>query len=161
MRSRRAGAVASSRWVSVSAAIRTWAQAHPHQYSLITAAPCRGTPRRRTRSIPRPGSAVALLQIVVDGVASGEISDDWSRCPFPGRRTPISPDCAMRSLPACPTRWSRGTLLAWSQLFGSISLEMFGHLHNVIEDYETYFELQMRDAAEFLIAGVAGAERKR
>ena len=47
------------------------------------------------------------------------------------------------------------TLLAWSQLFGSISLEMFGHLHNVIHDYDAFFKLQMRRAAEFLVAGPA------
>ena len=49
------------------------------------------------------------------------------------------------------------TLLAWSQLFGSISLEMFGHLHNVIHDYDAYFEVQMRHAAEFLVSGPAGS----
>jgi hypothetical protein len=46
-------------------------------------------------------------------------------------------------------------LLAWAELFGSISLEMFGHLHQVIHDYDAFFELQMRRAAEFLVAGAA------
>ena len=36
---------------------------------------------------------------------------------------------------------------------------MFGHLHNVIHDYDAFFELQMRHAAEFLVAGTARTAR--
>ncbi|HEY5171105.1 MAG TPA: TetR-like C-terminal domain-containing protein, partial [Acidimicrobiia bacterium] len=45
---------------------------------------------------------------------------------------------------------SRG-LAIWSQLLGTINLEMFGHLHNVIHDYDAFFTLQMRSAGEFLV----------
>ena len=30
---------------------------------------------------------------------------------------------------------------------------MFGHLHNVIHDYDAYFTVQMRRTAEFLVEG--------
>jgi hypothetical protein len=35
--------------------------------------------------------------------------------------------------------------MAWTQLVGSVSFELFGHLHNVIYDYPAYFEFQMRE----------------
>ena len=41
----------------------------------------------------------------------------------------------------------------WTQLFGLVSFELFGHLHNVIHDYDAYFELQMRRAAALLRHG--------
>ena len=40
--------------------------------------------------------------------------------------------------------------MAWTQLVGSISFELFGHLHNVIHDYEAYFAFQMRGIADDL-----------
>ena len=35
-------------------------------------------------------------------------------------------------------------LMVWTHLFGTISFELFGHLHNVIHDYDAFFESQMR-----------------
>jgi hypothetical protein len=37
--------------------------------------------------------------------------------------------------------------MGWMQLIGSISFELFGHLHNVIYDYDAYFDFQMREVA--------------
>ena len=38
-------------------------------------------------------------------------------------------------------------VMAWTQLIGSISFELFGHLHNVIFDDAAYFDFQMRGIA--------------
>jgi hypothetical protein len=95
-----------------------------------------------------------LLGIVVDGVASGEI--DVSETTSAPR--PVRSDFAQlraQAAPNVPESVLSRALLAWSTLFGGISLEMFGHLHQVIHDYDAFFELQMRRAAEFLVAGTA------
>ena len=42
-------------------------------------------------------------------------------------------------------------LSVWAQVLGSINLEMFGHLHNVIHDYDAFFTLQMRAACTNLV----------
>jgi Tetracyclin repressor-like, C-terminal domain len=96
-----------------------------------------------------------VLTVVVDGVASGEISLTE---PMSVPRTVHADFANLRTLaaPEVPDAVLSRALLAWSQLFGSISLEMFGHLHNVIHDYDAYFEVQMRHAAEFLVAGTPG-----
>ena len=145
-----------SRWVGVSEAIRTWALAHPHEYALIYGSPVPGYAAPPDTIDPATRVAVALLQIVVDGVAAGEIATDRvrRRC-----RAPVHADFAqLRALaaPGVPDAVLSRALLAWSQLFGSISLEMFGHLHNVIHDYDAYFELQMRQVAEYLRSGHRG-----
>ena len=41
-------------------------------------------------------------------------------------------------------------LTAWTQLIGSIGFELFGHLNNVIHDYEAYFNYQMSGLAQNL-----------
>jgi hypothetical protein len=46
-------------------------------------------------------------------------------------------------------------LLVWTQLFGSLSFELFGHLHGVIHDYDAFFDHQVRRAVQLLVAGPA------
>jgi AcrR family transcriptional regulator len=147
---RRSGLV--PRWVGVSRAIRTWALAHPHEYALIYGSPVPGYSAPQDTIDPAARVAVALLRIVVDGVGSGEIAAHDS-APVP--RSVRSDFAGLRAsaAPGVPDAVISRTLIAWSQLFGSISLEMFGHLHNVIHDYDAYFDLQMRQAAEFLATG--------
>ena len=47
---------------------------------------------------------------------------------------------------------SRG-LLAWAQLLGTVGLELFGHLHNVIHEYDAFFQLQMQRTGHYLENG--------
>jgi AcrR family transcriptional regulator len=155
---RRAGVV--TRWLGASKAIRTWALANPHEYALIYGSPVPGYAAPQDTIYPAARVSIALLQIVVDGVEGGEISTGETisvpravHADFANVRALVAPDV--------PDAVISRSLLAWSQLFGSISLEMFGHLHNVIHDYDAYFEMQMRHAAEFLVCGpaVAGSTR--
>jgi len=147
---RRRGVVA--RWVHVTAAIRRWALAHPHEYALIYGSPVPGYAAPPDTIDPASRVSFALLRIVVDGVASGEIdAHDTASAP-----RAVRGDLAqLRALavPGVPDEVLSRALLAYAELFGSISLEMFGHLHGVIHDYDAFFELQMRRAAEFLVAG--------
>ena len=149
---RRRGAAA--RWLAVTQAIRAWALEHPHEYALIYGSPVPGYAAPQDTIDPASRVAFTLLQIVVDGVASGEIAADDDAVGMP--RTVHADFAQLRAAaaPGVPDTVLARALLAWSQLFGSISLEMFGHLHNVIHDYDAYFTVQMRRAAEFLVTGV-------
>ena len=51
-----------------------------------------------------------------------------------------------------PDVLARG-LIVWTHLFGTISFELFGHLHNVIHDYDAFFESQTDRAIRFLVSG--------
>ena len=147
---RRRGAAA--RWLAVTQAIRAWALEHPHEYALIYGSPVPGYAAPQDTIDPASRVALALLQIVVDGVAAGEIEDDGELSMPRVVRTDFAELRAVAAPGVSDAVLSRA-LLAWSQLFGSISLEMFGHLHNVIHDYDAYFTIQMRRAAEFLVKG--------
>ena len=48
----------------------------------------------------------------------------------------------MRSFvePQLDEAWSIRGLLAWSTLFGTISLELFGHMYRGILDYDAHFD---------------------
>ncbi len=142
----------AGRWMATCRAVRTWAVANPHEYALIFGSPIPGYAAPQDTIDPASRVALALLQIVVDGVAAGEIDagDD------PSMPRVVRADFAeLRAMaaPGVPDAVISRTLLAWSALFGSVSLEMFGHLHNVIHDYDAYFTIQMRRTAEFLVKG--------
>ena len=143
---------AAARWLAVSEAIRAWALAQPQEYALIYGSPVPGYAAPPDTIDPAGRIALALLQIVVDGVASGEITEgDAASVP----RVVHADFAELRAsaAPGVPDAVMSRTFLAWSELLGSISLEMFGHLHNVIHDYDAYFTFQMRRCAEFLTTG--------
>ncbi|HEY5515457.1 MAG TPA: TetR-like C-terminal domain-containing protein, partial [Pengzhenrongella sp.] len=41
-------------------------------------------------------------------------------------------------------------LMAWTYLFGAVSFEVFGHRHNVVGDYEVFFDHEVRLLASML-----------
>ena len=146
----RRGTVA--RWLAVSQAIRAWALAHPHEYALIYGSPVPGYAAPPDTIDPASRVAFALLTVVVDGVAAGEITTGTGTAVPRAVRADFA-ELRAAAAPGVPDAVLARVLLAWSQLFGSISLEMFGHLHNVIHDYDAYFAMQMRRAAEFITTG--------
>jgi AcrR family transcriptional regulator len=143
----------TARWLRITRAIRGWALAKPHDYALIYGSPVPGY-RAPEDTIP-PALRVSLvaLDLVRDGVADGEITTDDSltaprpvHADFTNMRDELAPDVSDDVL-------SRA-LMVWTQMFGTISFELFGHLHNVIHDYDAFFDHQMRQAGALLVTGV-------
>ncbi|MPY95745.1 MAG: TetR family transcriptional regulator [Acidimicrobiia bacterium] len=141
-----------ARWLRTAGAIRSWAVEHPHDYALVYGSPVPGyeAPGDTVSAAMRVG--VVALGIVADGVAAGEI--------WPGGGPPLppalQPDLARlrdEVAPRVTDEVLARALYAWAQLFGMISLELFGHFHNVIDDYGAFFDHQMRRSAQVLVAG--------
>lgn len=128
------------RWLALSTAMRTWAVSNPHEYALIFGSPVPGY-QAPTDTID-PAARIPLLLIAIASEAAS---------PEPTVDAPLPPSVAadlgaLRDAlaPALSREASGRAVMAWTQLVGSISLELFGHLHNVIHDYQAYFDYQMR-----------------
>ncbi|MGQ0434145.1 MAG: TetR/AcrR family transcriptional regulator [Microthrixaceae bacterium] len=144
------------RWLAVARAVRTWALSNPHEYALVYGSPVPGYTAPTDTVDPAGRVSLVFLRILADGVGSGSIAtgdriettrvlrQDLARLRSVG--APGVPDSVL----------SRG-LLVWTQLFGAISYELFGHLHRVITDYDALFELQARRAGELLLRGLREA----
>jgi hypothetical protein len=92
------------------------------------------------------------LRLIGNGVANGEIVAGET----PTMSRMLRSDFAQlrrTAAPAVPDAVLSRGLAAWSQVLGTINLEMFGHLHNVIHDYDAFFTVQMRSACEYLVQG--------
>jgi hypothetical protein len=41
-------------------------------------------------------------------------------------------------------------LIAWTEIFGALSFELFGRLNNTIDERDAWFDHQMRTMVEFI-----------
>jgi AcrR family transcriptional regulator len=144
------------RWMSLAHAARRWAVAHPQEYALIFGGPVPDYRAPADTIDPAVRIPLLMLAIVGDAAAAGRTLPPDDR-PLP---EPVRADFAVLRDTVAPTLSDQHLarmLTAWSQLIGSISFELFGHLKNVVRDYELYFDYQMRGAA--LSLGLVGTPR--
>jgi AcrR family transcriptional regulator len=140
------------RFLAVARAIRTWALEHPSEYALLYGSPVPGyhAPAERTVG-PATRTTMALIQILMDGVRAGRLGSDGSYVPAAVRR-----DFAelRRGLSAkVPDDLLMRGFVAWMQIFGAVSFEIFGQLNNVVTDRGALFEAQMSRIVELIDLG--------
>jgi AcrR family transcriptional regulator len=156
-----------ARWLAACHAIRAWALAHPHEYALIYGSPVPGY--RAPEATIGPASRVPLALISVLGeVPAGDSADPFSTGET-GRKPDGGPAAAgggegaggggegaggkgssvlagqaaavtaALGLSVRPEVLLRG-VLAWTQLFGMISFELFGQFARTFEPADELFE---------------------
>jgi AcrR family transcriptional regulator len=136
------------RWQAVCGAVRAWALAHPHEYSLVYGSPVPGYAAPETTIGPAGRVALVLCRIVAEGVASGAVDGKTDET---GLDATIATGLAVEvGLPDDPSgSLAARAVLAWTTVFGLINFELFGHTHNVVVDDEAYFVgMTARSAAQ-------------
>lgn len=142
------------RWLAVCRAIRRWALAHPHEYALVYGSPVPGY-RAPTDTIPHASRVPEVLSnLLADAATTGRLAPTGSDGTLDAAPVGVATDIAhlvetvMHGVP--PAAALRG-VIAWTQLFGLISFELFGQLENTIEDRDGFF-----DQSAALMAGFVG-----
>ena len=139
------------RWLAISRATRAWAVERPHEYALIYGSPVPGY-RAPQDTIDPAGRLPSLILAVISAVPPGDgppltgVSRQLRR-DLAGLRQAIATEADDRLLARA--------IGAYAELIGLINFELFGHLHNVITDLDSHFELQMRR-----LAGELGLRRR-
>lgn len=137
------------RWLAVATTARTWALAQPQQYALIFGSPAPEY-RLATGTIdPAARIPLTLAQILTDAALAGHgpVADD--------RAIPRALRADLRAwrdsvAPALTEFQLAHLALAWTELVGSVSFELFGQLRTVVNDYQSYFDYQMRGVGQRL-----------
>ena len=135
-----------ARFLAVCVGLRGWAVGAPQEWALIFGSPVPGY-AAPTDTID-PAARIPLLLLAIIGEAPAADSPAADSIP-----ASVSPDLrALRDAlaPALDEPVTARAIMAWTQLVGSISFELFGHLNNVIHDYPAYFEYQMGRIADDL-----------
>jgi len=132
------------RWLAACRAVRDWALAHPHEYSLVYGSPVPGYQAPEQTIGPASRVAAVLGKIIGDAQASG-VLDPPALCPAPPDS--FAPDAArLREsvLPEVPDEVAARALATWASVFGLVSFELFGQFENVVTDRGGYFDHAVR-----------------
>lgn len=139
----------AGRFVATCTAIRRWALDHPHEYALVYGTPVPGYAAPRDTVDPAGRVTAVMLAVLVDGVANGAVDVDDR---IETTRAVRSDLAGIRALaPGVPDGVLSRGLIGWTQLFGHVSFELFGHFEGGIGDYDGFFDLQIRRVADYVL----------
>ena len=146
-----------ARWVAACHAIRGWALGHPHEYALIYGSPVPGYRAPEATIGPAARVALAFAGLLSDAVAAGEVAADAERGTVGPLAGVLADQAAVLSaaLAAAPdVLVPPGVLvravIAWTQLFGMISFELFGQFAGSFDPADALFAHAVSCLAAFV-----------
>jgi AcrR family transcriptional regulator len=137
---RAAKAPAAQRWRTVARSIRSWALDHPNEWALLYGSPVPGYAAPADTVGHATRVALAMVEVVRAAQASGEWRAPEQTIAVAG---PLRSELAALAgdLDADLSAGQAGELvLVWTQLFGLISFELFGHLKGVVEHNAAFYD---------------------
>jgi len=138
------------RWRAVCGAAHSWALDNPHEYALVFGSPIADyhapveTIEHATRLM------IVLSDIMIAATRAGAFDGE----PEGRAARSLDVDSLSRFMPEVPLMAALRGLIAWTQLFGMISFELFGHLVGSVSDTARFF-----DAAVDQMGGFIGLDR--
>jgi AcrR family transcriptional regulator len=154
------------RWMAVGQSIRAWSLANPHEYALVYGSPVPGYRAPEDTVGPASRVTLAMAGIVDDAARSGQLDDP----PWAPSLAPIGSEVAAAiqtlidlAFPHASAQTAVRAVAAWTQLFGIISFELFGHFHRVIVQSSPVFERALLEMGRVVglpapWSGVSGRE---
>ena len=146
----------AGRFTAICEAVRAWALAHPNEYALIYGSPVPGYVAPADTVQPATRVTALLLWIIVDAASAGPVAaadlqhadvqdagahadlqhaddqdagaQDTGAQPAAVALAPIRAHLP----PGVPASLVQRALMVWTNLFGVISFELYGQLHNVV-----------------------------
>ena len=135
----------AGRFLAVAGAIRDWARSNPHEYALLYGSPVPGYAAPDT-TVPSAARVTAAFLAIAqaserrgDPLAATLPVGEQESAALQGVRDALETTVDDARL----VRW----LMAWSTVFGHLSLELFGHMHRGVLDYDAHFAQAMGQLA--------------
>ncbi|MGA5704347.1 TetR/AcrR family transcriptional regulator [Peterkaempfera bronchialis] len=135
-----------ARWRALCHAVRDWAREHPHEYALVYGTPVPGY--QAPQATIGPAARVALVLVAVVRTA-GPGPQTAARVPTGQLADQLTGLAAQLGGELRPSDMARG-LIAWTQLFGMVSFELFGHLVGSADPADPFFAHAVEEMADFL-----------
>jgi AcrR family transcriptional regulator len=139
------------RWRATCAAIRDWALANPHEYALIYGSPVPGYQAPRTtvasaaRAVRVMGGILAEAQALTGHRGAGHPEE-----PLPAELARQVAIIAEVVAPGVDDDMLASGLIAWTQLFGMISFELFGQFVGSLEPADSFFAYTVERMADYV-----------
>jgi AcrR family transcriptional regulator len=153
---------ARERWIAACHAIRDWARSNPQEYALVYGSPVPGYRAPQATIGPASRVPLAFAGVVGEALAAGELAAPPDALPVtgtlagqaaalsavlaesagsaepPGAPADVPPDALVRAV------------IAWTQLYGMISFELFGQLVGSFEPADALFAYMVAQLAAFV-----------
>lgn len=137
------------RWLAATGALHDWARAHRFEYALLYGSPVPGYAAPQDTIGPAQRVPQVLLRLMADieeaHLPLGSRSVTLTRA----QRAAMAPISTIMNGRIGDERLARA-LMAWAMLIGQTSLELFGHLHQGVLDYDVHFRRMMENTADDL-----------
>jgi len=147
------GRDAAARWLAACHAIRAWALANPHEYALIYGSPVPGYRAPEATIGPAARTPLAFASVLRDAVAGGELAPvaDWRPVdgPLAGQAAALAEALAVEGAPAVPGELLVRAVIAWTQLYGMLSFELFGQFVGSFDPTDEFFGYAAAQLAAF------------
>jgi AcrR family transcriptional regulator len=144
-----AGGVGRARWLAACHAIRAWALDRPHEYALIYGSPVPGYRAPEATIGPAARVPLAFVGVLAAAIADGEVAADAAigadgltgalADQAAALCAALFPEPSPASAPAVPPGLLVRGVIAWTQLFGMISFELFGQFVGSFEPADAFF----------------------
>jgi AcrR family transcriptional regulator len=163
---RRKAGSARGRWLAGCHAIRAWAIGHPHEYALIYGSPVPGYRAPEATIGPAARVPLAFVGVLAAAIADGELAaaagpaaaGSAEAAALTGKLADqvaalsaalaVDPSAPGADL-VPPDMLVRG-VIAWTQLFGMISWELFGQFVGTFEPADAFFAYSAAELATFI-----------
>ncbi len=143
------------RWVTTAMAIREWAVARPHDFALLYGTPVPGYAAPDDTVAPGIRVSLALISIVADAARGAGLDEPTDLVISDDTATSLQGLSRVVTLPDIRATTMLAIVLAWTQLFGLLTFELFGQTKNFVGNDDLLF----RDAATNMARRIGLAER--
>jgi AcrR family transcriptional regulator len=143
---------AGRQWAAACHAIRTWALAHPHEYALIYGSPVPGYRAPEATIGPASRVPLALVSVLAGAAEAPGPPDGGARLggELAGQASALAAALAASGAPAVPADLLVRAVIAWTQLFGMVSWELFGQFVGSFEPADALFGHAVDQMAAFV-----------
>jgi len=144
-------AAARERWAATCHAVRDWARANPHEYALIYGSPVPGY-RAPQETVPHASRVpLAFTGLLGAAAENGEVAEVKDTVPVDGQLAAQAATlAAILAPPAIPPAVLVRGVIAWTQIFGMISFELFGQFVGSFEPADAIFANAVEQLAAFV-----------
>jgi AcrR family transcriptional regulator len=139
----------AGRFAAVCHGVRRWALANPHEFALLYGTPVPGYHAPQDTIVPATRVTTLLGAILVDGAAAGIVRTppgEWLHPTVHAEMLGI----ADRVFPGVPPAILARGLMAWTELFGAVSFDVFNRLTGIIVDRDAWFDQQVTALARYV-----------
>jgi AcrR family transcriptional regulator len=137
-----------ARWRAVCRAVRTWARANRHEYALLYGSPVPGYRAPQDTIAPASRVPLVMLGLLRDSWAAGTLT---VAAESPSARLAAQVEQLAASLDLdLPAPVLTRALVAWTQLFGMVSFELFGQLVGSVDPSDDFFEYAVEQTARYV-----------